>query len=137
MFFWLFPSYYWLHRYKQFIFFSHQEGSDGAASDETSQNIIPVVSVLSHSYYSHQHGQRQQRQAQGGLRQTGPFGSEHEGNVHLQENNEKVRFCLGSVSRGLGFKTAKMREKSMSIVMLLKNWIFILALELKLLLCMR
>lgn len=72
-----------------FVSVSHQEGSDGAAGDETRQNIIPVVSVLGHSYHPHQHGQREQRQAQGRLRQTGPFGSEHQGDVHLQGNDGK------------------------------------------------
>lgn len=67
----------------------HQEGSDGAASNEPGQDVVPVVPVLSYSYHSHQHGQREQHQAQGGLRQTGPFGPEHQGNVHLREKNEK------------------------------------------------
>lgn len=71
------------------MFVSHQEGSDGAASDETRQNVIPVVSVLGHSDHSHQHGQGEQRQAQGRLRQAGPFGSEHQGDVHLRGNNGK------------------------------------------------
>lgn len=83
---------------------SHQEGSDGAAGDETRQNIVPVVSVLGHSDHPHQHGQREQRQAQGRLRQTGPFGSEHQGDVHLQEMRGKMNKHQRS-DAALRFKT--------------------------------
>ncbi len=66
---------------------SHQEGGDGPSGDEPSQDIVPVVSVFSYPHHPHQHGQRQQHQAQGGLGQTGPFGSEHQGHVHLEDRN--------------------------------------------------
>lgn len=114
----------------------HQEGGDGAAGDETRQNIIPVVSVLGHSNDSHQHGQREQRQAQGGLRQTGPFGPEHQGDVHLQGNKEKKdkpqRSDCFNVQR---FNKNCQDERKLSAkCFLLKNWLLFIALELKLVL---
>lgn len=81
---------------------SHQEGSDGPSGDKPSHDIIPVVSVFGNPYHPHQHGQRQQHQAQGGLGQTSPFGPEHQGHVHLDDREvsdiNKIAYYLFTAS---------------------------------------
>lgn len=63
----------------------HQKNSDGSPSEESRQDISPVVAVLSHPDYAYYHSQTEQGEADGGLGQPCAFGLEHQRHVHLQK----------------------------------------------------
>lgn len=64
---------------------AHQKGGDGCPGKEASQNVRPVVAVLSHADHAHQEGRAQQGQAERGFDQAGALHTEHECHVHLWE----------------------------------------------------
>lgn len=72
------------HAPPSFLVSPHQKHSNGRSSEESCQDVRPVVAVLSHSNHAHEHGQAEQGEADGGLGQPRAFGLEHQCHVHLK-----------------------------------------------------
>lgn len=59
-----------------------------------------MVAVLSHSNHAYQHGQTEQREADGGLGQPCAFGLEHQCHIHLERGKDTTQDTCAHMENG-------------------------------------